>query len=78
MTNKKQFAFERGWENAKAKDQPAIRAEIMEALKLTTDVAFMQRRRGGINHRVTEAADIERVFKKYGVEEIWGGYEAQD
>lgn len=75
MDNTKQFAFERGWENAKAKDQSSIKAEIMEVLNLTTDAAFMQRRRGGIEHRITEAKAIEDVFRKYDVTEIWGGYE---
>lgn len=78
MENQKQFAFERGWENAKAKDQPAIKAEIMKALNLTTEVAFMQRRRGVIEHRITEYKAIVGVFKRYGITDIWGGYEHEN
>lgn len=58
MTTKR-FALERGRENARAKDQVSVRKEIMVTLSLTMEMAFMQRRRGGIEHRITEHEAIE-------------------
>lgn len=68
------FSFNKGWQNLRMKDQPKVRDEIKQVLRIKTDAAFMQRRRGGIEHRITEVEAIESVFIRYGVPpgEIWG------
>ena len=70
MENK--FSFKKGWEQVKQKDVATVRKKIMEALKITTRVAFLDRLNGKVEPKITEHQAIESIFKKYGITEIWG------
>lgn len=68
----KEFAFEKGFSCVMYKDVQAVRKEIMDALHITTYIQFRRRLKGEIIPRVTEKENIEKIFRKYGVKEIWG------
>ena len=68
----KEFAFEKGFSRVMYKDVQAVRKEIMDALHITTYIQFRRRLKGEIIPRVTEKEDIEKIFRKYRVNDIWG------
>lgn len=67
-------AFDRGWANLRAIDQPAFMKDIMEYFGHTTKDSFYQRRRGGTKILAQDAKVIEEIFMKYGIEkeDVWG------
>ena len=67
-----EFSFHKGWSQVKNGDVTNCRKELMEALGITTRMAFLLRLKGKVEPRVSEAQAIERVFAKYGVTDIWG------
>lgn len=75
MENKNRFAFWNGWNSVARAKQPELKAELMRALRLTSDIGFLDRRKGKVEPKVSEKEAIEAIFKKYGVEagQIWGG-----
>lgn len=70
--SKEQFSFELGWSQVKNGDIPKIRKELMDALGVKTRVAFINRRKGYVEPKVSEAKAIEDTFAKYGVKSVWG------
>ena len=67
------FSFKKGFMQVKHKDIPAVRAEIMSALNINNRASWSSRLNGEVEPKVSEAAAIEAVLKKYGVtKEIWG------
>ena len=50
----------------------------MDALGLTTKVAFYNRLNGDVEPKVSEAKAIEDIFNNYGITEIWGEDEFSD
>lgn len=67
-----QFSFKKGWSQVKQGDIKTARAALMSALGINTRNAFLDRMKGKIEPRVTEAKMIERVFAEFGITEIWG------
>ena len=65
-------SFRRGYDQLQRKDIVAAKREIMEALKITSDIGFYNRLNGKVIPKVTEAEVIESIFAKYGVIEVWG------
>lgn len=66
------YSFKRGFDQVQRKDLEAVRQEIMSALSINTNPAFLQRMKGKVEPKVGEAAAIERIFKQRGITEIWG------
>lgn len=44
----------------------------MEALGITTRMAFLNRLRGDVEPKVSEAKAIESIFAEFGIKEVWG------
>ena len=44
----------------------------MEAFNVTTRAAFLQRLKGNVIPNVLEAHNVEKVFAKYGIKDVWG------
>lgn len=65
------MSFKKGYGQVKYKDLSAVRDEIMEALEIGSLQAFRNRMNGDVEPRVSEQKEIERVFNKYGIKEIW-------
>lgn len=70
--SKKEFSFERGWSQVKIADVAKVRAKLMASLNLTTRAAFLNRKRGDVEPKVSEVKAIEAVFSEYGIKEVWG------
>ena len=46
--------------------------QLMEAFNVTTRAAFLQRLKGNVIPNVLEAHNVEKVFAKYGIKDVWG------
>ena len=49
-----------------------VKAEIMSALGITTNVSWINRRSGKIEPKISEARAIEEIFAKRGITDVWG------
>ena len=66
-------AFQKGLGEVKAKDLPAVRAEIMALLGVTSQVSFRNYANGKVQTLDIEKYEgIDQVFKRYGVASPWG------
>lgn len=72
VTKAKTFSFQLGWSQVKNGDLHNVRNEIMSVLGITTRGNFLRRLRGEVDPKVSEVNAIESVFKKYGINKIWG------
>ncbi len=70
--SKEQFSFNRGWSQVKNGDITECRAKLMSVLGIRTRVAFLNRLKGEVEPKISEARAIEQVFAEYGVTEVWG------
>jgi hypothetical protein len=71
-TAKREFAFEKGFMQARQIDADKVREEIMDALKVKTKASWSLRLRGITEPKVSEWRKIEAIFNKYGITDIWG------
>ena len=70
--SKEQFAFQLGWSQVKNGDISECRAKLMAALNINTRMAFLNRLKGEVEPKVSEARAIEAVFAEYGIKDVWG------
>ena len=70
--SKENFSFQLGWSQVMNGDIPKIRKELMNALGVKTRAAFLNRMKGDVEPKVSEAKVIEEIFAKYGVKNVWG------
>lgn len=70
--SKEHFAFLLGWSQVKNGDLPKVRKELMNVLGVKTRAAFLNRMKGDVEPKVSEAKAIEETFAKYGVKNVWG------
>ena len=70
--SKEQFSFAKGWSQVRQGDVAACRKDLMDALNVTTRAAFLQRLKGNVIPNVLEAHNVEKVFAKYGIKDVWG------
>ena len=66
------FSFQRGFSQVMQKDVAIVRAEIMTALDITTRSSWGARLTGKVEPKVSEAQQIEAIFAKYGIKDVWG------
>ena len=64
--------FGAGWQQLRLIDTKAVKQEIMQILGVTTEASFHNYKRGRLIPDRLEAEQIENVFRKYGITEIWG------
>lgn len=50
----------------------SVRKELMVVFNVTTRAAFLQRLKGNVIPNVLEAHNVEKVFAKYGIKDVWG------
>ncbi len=70
--SKEQFSFNKGWSQLRQCDMSKCRKELMAAFNVTTRAAFLQRLKGNVIPNVLEAHNVETVFAKYGIKDVWG------
>jgi len=70
QTNK--YSFKKGFGQVQNKDLPAIRIELMKALGVANRMSLSLYLNGKIEPKVGQADAVTKVFKKYGIIEIWG------
>lgn len=66
------FSFQRGFSQVRQKDVANVKAEIMTALGIATRSSWAARLNGAVEPKVSEAHQIEEIFAKYGINEVWG------
>lgn len=66
------YGFEKGFGQLKVGDAAKVKAEIMEALGITSRPAWGRRLKGEQEPKISEYQKIEKIFRKYGVKNIWG------
>lgn len=67
-----EFSFQKGWGQVTVGQSKEVKAEIMKKLGITSNSNWLQRLKGKVEPRVSEAKAIETVFKKYRITDIWG------
>jgi len=67
-----EFSFQKGWEQVTIGQAKEVKAEIMMKLGITTNSNWLQRLKGNVEPKISEAHNIESVFNKYGITDIWG------
>lgn len=70
--SKEQFAFQLGLSQVKNRDIQKVKKELMQKLGLSSRMAFLNRVKGNVEPKVSEAKAIEETFAKYGIKEVWG------
>lgn len=70
--SKEQFSFNKGWLQLRQGDIAACRKELMVVFNVTTRAAFLHRLKGNVIPNVLEAHNVEKVFAKYGIKDVWG------
>lgn len=70
--SEEQFSFNKGWLQVKNGDIAECRKKLMVALNINTRMAFLNRLKGGVEPKVSEARAIEKVFAEYGITDVWG------
>ena len=66
------FSCAKGWAQVRQCDVANCRKELMQVLNVTTRAAFLQRKKGNVIPNVLEANNLEQVFAKYGITDVWG------
>ena len=66
------YSFQKGFNQISIVDARKLRGDLKEVLKINSRPAWLNRLRGNVEPKVSEAEAIEGVFAKYGITEIWG------
>lgn len=67
-----EFSFEKGFNKVSIKHCKTLRSDLKFALKINSTPAWLNRLRGKIEPKVSEARAIEAIFLVHGIEDIWG------
>jgi hypothetical protein len=68
----KKYPFKKGYDKVPGGIQPNVKAELMKVLNIKTRAAWLKRLKGEVEPTVSEAQNIEKVFRKHGITDIWG------
>lgn len=66
------WGFIKGLNQLRVCEVDEVRSEIMEALGITTNVSYINRKTGKIEPKISEARAIEEIFAKRGITDVWG------
>jgi hypothetical protein len=72
IIQKKDWSFEKGYYHLKVKDITECKEKLMTELNITTNMSFLNRLRGRTEPTISAVDAIERVFREYGIEDVWG------
>lgn len=64
--------FSKGYEELPVKKQRLLREKVKELLHITTDMAFYNYKNGEPEMKVSQAVEVEKLFKSFGVKDCWG------
>lgn len=67
----KKFGFKTAYTKLPGDVQPVVKKEIMAALGIINRDSWRRRLNGMVIPKVTDAADIERIFKENGSQKVW-------
>ncbi|HPD25021.1 MAG TPA: hypothetical protein PK285_11540 [Bacteroidales bacterium] len=67
----KRYGFEKGWKQVQLKDVSKIKRELMDAFGINNNVSFLKRLKGDIEPKISQVEEIEKIFHKYGITDIW-------
>ena len=67
-----EFSFKKGWAQVQQGDIRTVRDKLMIALKIKTRMAFLNRMKGKVEPRASEARAIEQIFAEHHITDIWG------
>ena len=66
------WGFIKGLKQLRVGEVDEVKAEIMAALHITTNVSYINRKTGKIEPKISEARAIEEIFAKRGISDVWG------
>ncbi|MDR0620254.1 MAG: hypothetical protein LBG17_10225 [Bacteroidales bacterium] len=69
---KEKRIFQRGWMAVSQKNAAKVRGKLKAAMGVTTHQSFRDRMNGKVFLSEAEIKEIEAIFKKFGVTDIWG------
>lgn len=69
----KKYSFKRGYKKLTLDQEKECRELLMRKLHITTRKAFRDRLEGKVEPKISEYKDIEAVFQRYEIADIWGG-----
>ncbi|MBR4562210.1 MAG: hypothetical protein IKO23_09865 [Bacteroidales bacterium] len=67
-------AFRKGWLHLDPQHQEAVKSAIMQVLEVTTYASFLNYKNGKREMKKSQATEVEAIFAKYDVLDIWGLY----
>ena len=67
-------SFEKGYSQLMKKDIRSAKQDLMDCLHIVANNTFYRRLAGDVEPKETEIVAIEKVFKKYGIDnkKVWG------
>ena len=77
MIRKDKYSFERGWSQRRVMDEESIKSEIMAVCRINNRNSWYARLKGNIIPRMDEKEEIEEIFAKRGIKDVWGGVETE-
>jgi hypothetical protein len=72
MKKLNKLSFKKGFGQVKQRDLTSVRIELMNALGVSSRTSLFKYMNGHIEPKVGQADAVTKVFKKYGITEIWG------
>ena len=74
QNDKKATAFRKGWLHLDPQHQDAVKTAIMQVLDVNTYASFLNYKNGKREMKKSQANEVEAIFAKYDVLDIWGLY----
>lgn len=72
MNKKDKYSFKKGFLQVRQKDADEVRGLIMRALGINNRISWSKRLNGHIEPKVSEAMEIEAIFRRFGIKDVWG------
>ena len=69
----KKYSFKKGYQKLSQSNAVKFRKELIKELGITR-ASFYPRMRGEVEPKVSEYKLINKLFKKYGISDIWGDH----
>lgn len=68
---KHKYSFQKGWNNLRVYDQNSAKSDLKKALAVNNDCSFRNYRRGVHYMSASQYINVEKIFHKYNVKDIW-------
>lgn len=67
-----EYSFLRAFNKVPLGESKTVKEEIKSILGITTDQGWYKRLYGLVTPNIREMQDIEKIFSKYGITDVWG------